>query len=568
MFKKFRNMSILLKYIISYSGLILVASILLSLLLFMYTAKEVTQKNLEVAQNKIDLIAQDLNNQQEICSSVALSIQLRPYYNYSFISRNKYYEVEMLEDLVKFSGYSPIVQRYFLYYPQTDLVYNSTGKSCTVSTYFSSILGIKQWQGLWDDMLQSRQKSFYITDYDSNFLFFAYPIRNGVSYEYAPLLIFVIEKQTLLNRFTTLTAISQADFLLLTPNGQRIELLRNGERFDESVNHLSSNDGEYFSVLTYSNLVLNQYSYINFQKYFALIAISGVLLFLTMGIYLAYLNYKPIKLLKMRYFKSEQTLFKNELMSIEKLFDEKELEITNNQKEYSELLSNLKEQILSIVLQDTQDEQQYNKEWIYKTLHYIRDGKPEDAKLCITENVNALIIEQQFPILKRFIYSDVVISLVKLGGELKVSIPLELIENSLTAEHAEKFISNIHLIIDYFNQLLQEREISEFQTLCQKISSFVDENYCQYDMGLPLLSQQFHLSQSQISRICSKIFDHGFKEHIIILRMEKAKQLLLSTDYSVGNISELVGYSSTSHFIKLFKKYTQHSPREYRQSDD
>ena len=46
----------------------------------------------------------------------------------------------------------------------------------------------------------------------------------------------------------------------------------------------------------------------------------------------------------------------------------------------------------------------------------------------------------------------------------------------------------------------------------------------------------------------------------------KAKQELRSTDTSITIISEQLGFSSVSHFSRLFKSYTGKTPSEYRQT--
>ena len=47
-------------------------------------------------------------------------------------------------------------------------------------------------------------------------------------------------------------------------------------------------------------------------------------------------------------------------------------------------------------------------------------------------------------------------------------------------------------------------------------------------------------------------------------KIEKAKQMLHSTDYSAARISSQLGFCSESYFIQVFKKYTGVTPRRYR----
>jgi len=53
---------------------------------------------------------------------------------------------------------------------------------------------------------------------------------------------------------------------------------------------------------------------------------------------------------------------------------------------------------------------------------------------------------------------------------------------------------------------------------------------------------------------------------IVDFRINKAKELLMNTDFSVSQISEICGYDNVYYFSNVFKKETGLSPLKYRQS--
>ena len=53
-------------------------------------------------------------------------------------------------------------------------------------------------------------------------------------------------------------------------------------------------------------------------------------------------------------------------------------------------------------------------------------------------------------------------------------------------------------------------------------------------------------------------------QYITFLRITRAKELLRSTDYSIREISSMVGYENPLYFSRIFKKQTGYSPSEYR----
>lgn len=53
-------------------------------------------------------------------------------------------------------------------------------------------------------------------------------------------------------------------------------------------------------------------------------------------------------------------------------------------------------------------------------------------------------------------------------------------------------------------------------------------------------------------------------EYSTLLKIDKAKALLVDTDYSVGEIAHVLGYKSRSYFIRLFKSLAGMTPLQYR----
>lgn len=57
----------------------------------------------------------------------------------------------------------------------------------------------------------------------------------------------------------------------------------------------------------------------------------------------------------------------------------------------------------------------------------------------------------------------------------------------------------------------------------------------------------------------------SFKEWKSKLRIHKSIELIKSRQYSMGEISEMVGYDNSSSFLSAFKSYTGYSPTQYQE---
>ncbi|TVX86841.1 PocR ligand-binding domain-containing protein [Paenibacillus agilis] len=73
-----------------------------------------------------------------------------------------------------------------------------------------------------------------------------------------------------------------------------------------------------------------------------------------------------------------------------------------------------------------------------------------------------------------------------------------------------------------------------------------------------------HVSPSYFSRLFTKETGESFSTFVPRLKMECAKQMLESTDSAISQISNELGFSEPSYFIKTFKKFEKCTPAVYR----
>ena len=102
------------------------------------------------------------------------------------------------------------------------------------------------------------------------------------------------------------------------------------------------------------------------------------------------------------------------------------------------------------------------------------------------------------------------------------------------------------------------------QHIISSILEYINENFI--TVSETDVSDRFGISYSYFSRSFKQIMNMSFKEYINYLKINEAQKMLLTTAKSITEISTELGFSSSSHFINVFKKYKNCSPKQYKKN--
>lgn len=85
--------------------------------------------------------------------------------------------------------------------------------------------------------------------------------------------------------------------------------------------------------------------------------------------------------------------------------------------------------------------------------------------------------------------------------------------------------------------------------------------------GVNDVAQKLNVSKHHLIREFSKTIGISPGKYLEQVRVECAKQILLTTDYPLDIVAGIVGFSGANYFCRVFKKTTNQTPTEYRKSD-
>lgn len=127
-----------------------------------------------------------------------------------------------------------------------------------------------------------------------------------------------------------------------------------------------------------------------------------------------------------------------------------------------------------------------------------------------------------------------------------------------------------NLLLDVYNKFLKTNHAQKTKVpnwakeLKELIQDQIDTNFT---FDLKEISSSLKVHPSYLSREFSKYFDDlSFGDYIRKLRIDKAIDLIKTSQYSLTEIAYLTGFSDQSHFTRIFKKHTGKNPSVFKKS--
>ena len=113
---------------------------------------------------------------------------------------------------------------------------------------------------------------------------------------------------------------------------------------------------------------------------------------------------------------------------------------------------------------------------------------------------------------------------------------------------------------------VRENQQSPTAQLTAQMLDYLQQNFWDVDLTLTSVADHFCLTPSYLSSFFKSNTGETFLNHLTHLRMEKAKELMRTTNESIRDISEKVGYASANTFTRAFKNTEHITPSQYRES--
>ena len=146
---------------------------------------------------------------------------------------------------------------------------------------------------------------------------------------------------------------------------------------------------------------------------------------------------------------------------------------------------------------------------------------------------------------------------------------LKMVESLKKLSEYDNLSEYQNLFMDWLlnlNQRLGNRpDDSNIRQKIELARKYINDNYNK-DLNMAVVSNYVSMNYSLFSYSFKGYIGKNFVNYLKEIRIEKAKELLTSTDLKVIEISQEVGYDNEKHFMKTFKAMCGVSPGEYRKN--
>ncbi len=126
----------------------------------------------------------------------------------------------------------------------------------------------------------------------------------------------------------------------------------------------------------------------------------------------------------------------------------------------------------------------------------------------------------------------------------------------------ERYAVKVYLLLTYFFRDAVEQ--GEKRTYFEEAAEMIQNSYWKQELNVSLLAKSLNVERSYLYRLFMEHAEVSPQEYLTEVRMERACELLRTTELSVQTVACSVGYKDALYFSRLFRKRKGTTPSNYR----
>lgn len=200
---------------------------------------------------------------------------------------------------------------------------------------------------------------------------------------------------------------------------------------------------------------------------------------------------------------------------------------------------------------------------------FIKQGNTEQIENLLT-NILSYLKQNSIPIFSaRMICYDIINTVTKTVNEFCKDNLIPLIEHPdvfllSEFETVDDLVHIVRKLSDDICKYLKETNARPPMSTTDQMVTYLKNNYTDCDFSVQQMADHFNLALPNLSTYFKENTGHNILDYVTSLKIEKAKNLLLTSNIPLKDIGMEVGYYNVTSFIRRFKQVVGETPGEYR----
>ncbi len=193
----------------------------------------------------------------------------------------------------------------------------------------------------------------------------------------------------------------------------------------------------------------------------------------------------------------------------------------------------------------------------------MRAGQIEDSKAYILEVYNACEPQDYFTFLIQSSYLLIQL-LDSLHEDHNGTFFQDSVISAMINQKGDTLIRGLLALAEKTHQQLQKKQEQATKSQGELIRQYIEEHLTDPDLSQTVIADHFELSQSNISKIFKREWSINMIDYINQARVVLSLRLLRETNLSLPEIAQQVGFTNSHTLMRVFKKYEDMTPSQYR----
>jgi AraC-like DNA-binding protein len=184
--------------------------------------------------------------------------------------------------------------------------------------------------------------------------------------------------------------------------------------------------------------------------------------------------------------------------------------------------------------------------------------------ICKMHDSYAAAEERSIDLLRRlFSFKYTTSEQSRLYNNFRHLLVLERMDHAQRGIWKQHFLNDIWMLFQMDAETLAISSLLAEDKLMKEAKAIIDRHAFR-EIRLQDVAAKLHIHPVQLTRRFQHVFGIAPSRYLISVRMEKAKTLLVQTEYTIDHIARLCGYENGFYFSRVFTHYSKMNPSHYR----